>query len=239
MWTCSNCLWSTLPFQHNQSFIVNENQDLNHTLGNQCRPQSDNLNNQQDPHLKALNGKKGTSIGHLNTRSLCSSFVEFQWFMETYKFDIMTLSETWLKNDQNVLNYVNIQGYNVEYRNRDKKRGGRVGMYIKSSIKYLVRKDIIRLDQDLEHLWVEVKGKNKNHSFLVASIYQPHSDNNVKDAWISKFEALLSKVNNIWNGPIMICGDTDINLLTTSTQSELFRSKLDSFELKNVVEKPT
>lgn len=78
-------------------------------------------------------------------------------FRGNIQVDIVTLSETWLKDDKNVLNYVNIPGYNVEFRNRDKKRGGGVGMYIKDTIKYQLRKYIVRLDHDLEHLWIEVR----------------------------------------------------------------------------------
>ena len=42
------------------------------------------------------------------------------------KFDIITLSETWLKNVKHLLEYVNLPGYKFSYRNRDEKRGGGV-----------------------------------------------------------------------------------------------------------------
>ena len=48
-----------------------------------------------------------------------------------YQFDIITMSETWLRDNQKLLDYVNIFGYKLEYANRDNKQGDGVGVYIK------------------------------------------------------------------------------------------------------------
>ena len=128
------------------------------------------------------------------------------------------MSETWLKDDKNLLNHVKIPGYKTECKNRDERRSGDVGMYIRDTIMYHLRKDIMRLDPDLERLWIKVKGRNKNHSYLVASIYQPKSDQTSKDAFIDQLETLLAQINNIWNGPIIIGGDTNIDTLKYSPQ---------------------
>ena len=53
----------------------------------------------QNKHLDVL--KKHhcyTSLAHLNTQSLSSSFDKFSDMMNKYKFDVVALSETWLKN---------------------------------------------------------------------------------------------------------------------------------------------
>ena len=191
-----------------------------------------------DPHLQFFN-QKDTSIGHLNTQSICSIFTVFEILMNTYQFDIMTLSETWLRDNKDILSHVKITGYNIEYNNRDKKRGGGVGMYIKDTLPYRVRKDITALDSDIEHLWVELKGRNKNQPYLVASVYQPKSDSLSKDLWIQKFETVLAEINNIWDGPIIICWDTNIDLLTNFLQKQRCTSMLDLFNIKIIVEKPT
>ena len=85
---------------------------------------------------------------------MTSTFDEFQFMVNDSKFDIITLSETWLKNDKHLLEYANLPGYKFCYRNRDEKRGVGVGLYIKDCITY--RNKIISLDNSLEHLWVEV-----------------------------------------------------------------------------------
>ena len=64
----------------------------------------------------------------------------------------MTTSETWLKDDNKMIDYVQIPGYQLEYRNRENRRGDGVGVHIKESIKeYKVRKDINRIGVDIEH----------------------------------------------------------------------------------------
>ena len=63
-------------------------------------------------HSEALetNGNH-LSIAHLNTQSMSSTFDEFPVTLYKNPFDIITLSETWLRNDSNLLQYVQIQGY--------------------------------------------------------------------------------------------------------------------------------
>ena len=43
--------------------------------------------------------------------------------LNEYQFDIITISETWLKDNQKLLDYVDIRGYKLKYANRDNKRG--------------------------------------------------------------------------------------------------------------------
>ena len=54
--------------------------------------------------------------------------------LNTQKFDIMTLSETfyetWLKDNPHLLDYVKIDGYEVKFRNSEDMRGGGVDLYI-------------------------------------------------------------------------------------------------------------
>ena len=60
------------------------------------------------------------NIAYLNTQFMSSTFDEFQVMLYQYPFDIITLSETWLRNDTNLLQYVQIPGYNFCYKNREK-----------------------------------------------------------------------------------------------------------------------
>ena len=59
------------------------------------------------------------SIAHLNTQSMSSTFDEFQVMLYQDPFDIITSSETWLRNDTNLLQYVQIPEYSFCYKNRD------------------------------------------------------------------------------------------------------------------------
>ena len=101
-------------------------------------------------------------IMHLNTQSMVSTFNEFQLVINKYPFDVITLSETWLKNNPELLEYVKIPGYQMEYRNRENMKGGGVGMYIRENIKFSRRKDLENLHPDLEHLWIGIPGRIKH-----------------------------------------------------------------------------
>ena len=65
--------------------------------------------------------KTHISICHLNAQSVVSTFNEFQFMIHETKFDIITLSETWVKNQKHFLEYVNLPGYKLSYRHRNKK----------------------------------------------------------------------------------------------------------------------
>ena len=72
------------------------------------------------------------------------------------------LSETWLKDNADLLEYVQIPGYTLEYLNRDKIKGSDVWYYINELLTFKRRKDIENL-ADIEHLhcvkhaWIRIK----------------------------------------------------------------------------------
>ena len=68
-------------------------------------------------------------------------------------FNILTLSETWLTGNQNLLDYVELSGCDLYYKNRESKRGGRVAAYVRESLKCKIVKDFCSLDASIEHLW--------------------------------------------------------------------------------------
>ena len=150
------------------------------------------------------------------------TFDEFQFIVNESKFDIITLSETWLKNDKHLLEYVNLPGYKSSNKNRDEKRGGGVGVYIKDRITYKIRNDKISLDDSLEHLWVEIKGKNKKSPYLIGVAYQPSSKNAKKIEWIEKIDAASSSIKSTWASTITLAGDTNIDLLSSSTTHDMY-----------------
>ena len=118
LWSCHACTLRELPLYH---------QDVLRTKKKEAAV--DNYINTHVTKLQEL--KTHISICHLNTQSMTSTFDEFQFMVNESKFDIITLSETWLNNDKHLLEYVNLPGYKFFYRNRDGKRGRGVGVYIK------------------------------------------------------------------------------------------------------------
>ena len=51
--------------------------------------------------------------------------------LKSYEFNVISLSETWLTNNQHELDYVNIAGFESIFKHRKHKKGGGVGFYIK------------------------------------------------------------------------------------------------------------
>ena len=87
-----------------------------------------------------------------------------------------SISETWLKNNKTQFEYVQIDSYKSEFKNRESKSGGGVGLYIKEHISFHVPHDLEKRDESTEILWVEVQGRNKNTPVLIGAVYQPSSN---------------------------------------------------------------
>ena len=85
-------------------------------------------------------------------------------------FNILTLSETWLTENQNLLDHVELSGSDLYYKNRESKRGGRVAAYVRESLKCKIVKGFCSLDTSIEHLWLELQGKNR-HSHLLIGVF--------------------------------------------------------------------
>jgi hypothetical protein len=182
------------------------------------------------------------SLMHLNTQSMVSSFNEFQVFLSQYPMDVMiviTMSETWLKENHALLEYVSLSGYGAVFRNRDNIRGGGVGAYISNSIKYKRRKDIENLQPNMEQLWFEVPGRNKHSKALIGVIYRSERIQSSSD-WLDSFESLLGHLTVSWDGLLLVTGDINIDLLKPNDPlSKMYQSILEIFGLTQHVTKPT
>ena len=90
-WIYCRCYLKELPFFNTQNLSEKTISITHQTI-------------QNNVHSEALeaNGNH-LSIAHLNTQSMSSTFDEFQVTLYKNPFDIITLSETWLRNDSNLL----------------------------------------------------------------------------------------------------------------------------------------
>ena len=91
-----------------------------------------------------------------------ATFNKFVMMLQEYQFDIVALSETWLQDCSFQQNYIRINGYNSVFRNRIGKRGGGVDFYIIESITHKMRHGLSKGHDNLEILFVEIGGINKN-----------------------------------------------------------------------------
>ena len=51
-----------------------------------------------------------------NTQSMVSSFDELVLTIQQYPFDVISMSETWLKDNSLLLQHVTLPGYSCEFR---------------------------------------------------------------------------------------------------------------------------
>ncbi|XP_066923457.1 uncharacterized protein [Clytia hemisphaerica] len=231
LWTCHDCLLTELPFNNvDIDFLLSDPSTVN------------DIPAQQDTQIQLdlLNANRNNySIAHLNIQSIKNKTAQLEAMLLKHKFDILTISETWLVDNPALIRQLNFSGYHpFRYNNRNGKRGGGVGAYFKDGIKHRPRTDIDKKDTTIEHQWFEVKGKKS--PFLIAVFYQPSSEDVDKRAWLQKFETLISYVHTIWSDPIVITGDTNIDLLKENYNvADEYKDTLDRLGLRQQVKKPT
>ena len=102
---------------------------------------------------------------------MVSTCDEFLITINEYPLNVISLSETRLKDNPALLDFVSVPGYSTDFRNRESIKGGGVGSYIRNDINFRRRKDIEDLQPDLEHLCVEIPGRNKHSKALVEVMY--------------------------------------------------------------------
>ena len=181
-----------------------------------------------------------TSIPNLNTQCLSLTFYEFHVMLNEYQFDIITMSETWLKDNQKLLDYIDIPVYILEYAHRDNKRGGGVGVYIKETFTYTKREDMINLYKSIEHYWLEISGLKKNSSYLVGIFYQPSSIEHDKKEWLDHFEGIITHASLKWNGVTLVTGDFNIDLIDGDKITvNKYNDILDTYGLTQHISYPT
>nr|CAH7740816.1 unnamed protein product [Callosobruchus chinensis] len=95
-----------------------------------------------------MDPEKNIRIAHLNVRSLLSDFESFVDLVHENNLDIIAVSETWLSESIDSVT-VDIPGFNFCRKDRQS-RGGGVGIYVRSTIKY----EILTCSSDarLEHI---------------------------------------------------------------------------------------
>ena len=92
---------------------------------------------------------------------------------KSYEFDIISLSKTWLTSNQHQLDYVNIAGYKSIFKHCHDKRSDGVGFYMKDNTSFKTRNDLTKHILNMEVIFIELHGRNKNTTYLVAVVDQP------------------------------------------------------------------
>lgn len=197
-------------------------------LVNNKKVASGNVHNYKKPK-----GKQHTlKLYNQNIQGCSSKLLEIEMFLEKTKFDVICLTEHWLKEHE--IMAINYENYCVvsHFCRKHMIRGGSL-ILTKTSIKSKERKDIIKLsvEHTLELSCVELD------KHVVICVYRPPSYQNLS-VFESVMEDVLKKVSTC-NKSIVICGDFNINLLENNSNSIRLLSLFKSFNLSNVFIEPT
>ena len=143
---------------------------------------------------------------HFNTRSLLPKLSELRTLISDAKPAAVAISETWL--DESVPdNEINIQGYTVLRRDRNRNGGG-VCNYVHNDIAFNNQLDL--QSDHLENLWLEIL-LPKTKPIFFGVYYRPPDDT----TFLTFFEDSISKIRS--DREMIIMGDID-HILTNNPE---------------------
>ena len=169
--------------------------------------------------LSSIPNERGFKMAFLNIVSLPKKIDEINCSMANKFIDLIAFNETRL--DANITdNMISIDGYDVVRKDRSRNGGG-VCIYLRSSINYKVRNDLV--PTELEVVCIEI---TKPHSkpFLVTTVYRPPS---ASSEFFNHFEKLIKAIDNE-NKEMFILGDLNCDMLKADSDSNIPTKKIKS-----------
>ena len=184
--------------------------------------------------LSSIPNERGFKMAFLNIVSLPKKIDEINCSMANKFIDLIAFNETRL--DANITdNMINIDGYDVVRKDRSRNGGG-VCIYLRSSINYRVRNDLV--PTELEVVCIEI---TKPHSkpFLVTTVYRPPS---ASSEFFDHFEKLIKAIDNE-NKEMFIPGDLNCDMLKADSDSNIptkkIKSLYESYQLTQLINEAT
>lgn len=169
-------------------------------------------------------------VGQVNVRSMFTGFVEFKHILLEQKFDVLFLTETWLRGDVDGGAF-HIDGFNFFRRDRAHGRGGGVAAYVRQSFLPGIISFDFPINPNLEYLALRVKIKKR--SFCFGVFYRP-PHTNVGD-FMSDVDDIVSSLSTTTD-EILITGDFNINLFNLNNP---LTTSFESYNLFQVINEPT
>ena len=184
--------------------------------------------------LSSIPNERGFKMAFLNIVSLLKKIDEINFSMTNKFIDLIAFNETRL--DPNITdNMVSLDGYDVIRKDRSRNGGG-VCIYLRSSINYKIRKDLV--PPELEAVCVEII-KPHSKPFLVTTVYRPPSS---LPEFFDDFEKLIKAIDNE-NKEVYILGDLNCNMLKTDKDANIPTKKIKSlyelYQLTQMIDEAT
>ena len=177
--------------------------DINMAFQTDCKYYSVN-------EVQKMNNRKSLNIFHTNINSLEAKYGNLHHFISStsWKFDILAITESSQKANENFKTKVKIDGYDLYKTGSITNKGGTV-LYLNNNLNIFERVDLKVQHEDFESTWGEIKNiKSKN--IVVGCIYR-HPRYNTKEfcAYLEKCLIKLAKEKK----EVYLCGDFNIDLL--------------------------
>ena len=177
-------------------------------------------------------------LAHFNIRSINRNFDKLRLLLENpnqKSCSVIGLTETWLNS--NISHLFSLPGFEFVYRNRHKRVGGGVGLYISKKLKHIIQEEISITSDVVESLFIELMnphGKN----ILIGVIYRPPRSN--FNDFLTSLQDLVQNPN-ILNKDVFLMGDFNIDLMKCNSQnnSQEFIETLMSASFLPLISKPT
>ena len=185
--------------------------------------------------LSSIPNGRGFKMAFLNILvSSLKKLDEINFSMTNKFIDLIAFNETRL--DPNITdNMISLDGYDVIRKDRSRNSGG-VFIYLRSSINYKIRKDLV--PPELEAVCVEII-KPHSKPFLVTTVYRPPSS---LPEFFDDFEKLIKAIDNEIN-EMYILGDLNCNMLKTDKDANIPTKKIKSlyelYQLTQIIDKAT
>ena len=169
--------------------------------------------------LSSIPNERGFKMAFLNIVSLPKRIDEINFSMSNKFIDLIAFNETRL--DANITdNMINLDGYDVVRKDRSRNGGG-VCIYLRSSINYKIRDDLV--PSELEAVCIEII-KPHSKPFLVTTVYRPPS---ASSDFFDLFEKLIKAIDNE-NKEMYVLGDLNCDMLKTDKDSNTPTKKIKS-----------
>ena len=144
------------------------------------------------------------------------------------------MSETWIRPDITSANLSGItpQGYNFYQQPREGRRGGGLGFFVKDGLDSSVVPT--KTCTTFENFLIKISLHKESFYFL--NIYRPPSSS--ISTFFEQFQSLLEDIHHNTEN-LVIIGDFNFHIESTSSNSKAFNSLIDSFDLTQKVNFPT
>ncbi|RMC00455.1 hypothetical protein DUI87_23065 [Hirundo rustica rustica] len=132
---------------------------------------------------------------YTNARSMGNKQAELEAMVHQRNYDIVAITETWWDDSHSWSTALN--GYKLFSRDRKGRRGGGVALYIRGVL------DVIGIennDDEVESLWVKIKGKANKADILLGVCYRPPNQDEEVD------NLLYKQLNNVSASSALVLG---------------------------------